>query len=126
MNKTGRKRLFSEGRHPFKEWLPQNFGCISENRMKQVLRKGFKEIVVDNVPDPMIKPHHVLIRPFYSLISSGTETASIHQNGVLMEVAENLSQLRKVYEVMKTAGLLWTVVELKAKFSEYAVLRYSR
>src|SRR5262245_62981556 len=93
--------------------------------MKQVLRKGLKQIVVDDVPDPVIKPHHVLIRPFFSLISSGTETASIHQDGVLKEVAENPSHLRKVYDVMKNAGPLRTAAELKAKFSEYAVLGYS-
>ena len=49
--------------------------------MKQVIRRGLKEIVVDEVPDPTVAPHHVLIRPQYSLISSGTETASIHQDG---------------------------------------------
>src|SRR3954466_10064317 len=68
--------------------------------MKQVLRKGFKDIVVDEVPDPIVTPHHVLVRPHYSLISSGTETASIHPD-VLKEVAQNPSQLQKVLEVAK-------------------------
>lgn len=93
--------------------------------MKQVLRKGLKDIIVDEVPDPVVTPHHVLIRPMASLISSGTETASIHQEGVLKEVAENPSHLRKVYEVMKTAGPVRTLAEVRAKFSEYAVLGYS-
>jgi len=93
--------------------------------MKQVLRKGFKDIVVEEVPDPMVAPHHVLIRPHYSLISSGTETASIHQDGVLKEVADNPSHLKKVLDVMKVAGPLRTLTEVKAKFSEYAVLGYS-
>lgn len=65
--------------------------------MKQVLRRGFKDIVVDEVPDPVVAEHHVLIRPLYSLISSGTETASIHQEGVLKEVTENPSHLRKIW-----------------------------
>src|SRR6185369_7336476 len=52
------------------------------DRMKQVLRKGLKDIVVDETPDPVVTPHHLLVRPLYSLISSGTETASIHQDGV--------------------------------------------
>ena len=93
--------------------------------MKQVLRKGLKDIVVDEVPDPVLLPHHVLIRPFYSLISSGTETADIHQEGVLKEVAENPSHLRKVWEVMKQNGPVRTVAEVRAKFSEYAALGYS-
>jgi predicted dehydrogenase/threonine dehydrogenase-like Zn-dependent dehydrogenase len=93
--------------------------------MKQVLRKGFKEIVVEEVPDPMVAPHHVLIRPYYSLISSGTETASIHQDGVLKEVADNPSHLQKIRDVMKVVGPVRTIKEVKAKFSEYAVLGYS-
>jgi predicted dehydrogenase/threonine dehydrogenase-like Zn-dependent dehydrogenase len=93
--------------------------------MKQVLRKGLKEIIVDEVPDPVVTPHHVLVRPLYSLISSGTETASIHQEGVLKEVADNPAHLRKIWDVMKVTGPARTVAEVKAKFSEYAVLGYS-
>src|SRR5579871_6470089 len=93
--------------------------------MKQVLRRGIKDIVVDEVPDPLPPPHHVLIRPLYSLISSGTETASIHQEGLLKEVADNPSHLRKIWNVMKVNGPVRTAAEVRAKFSEYAVLGYS-
>ncbi len=93
--------------------------------MKQVIRKGFKDIIVDEVPDPIVTSHHVLVRPVYSLISSGTETASIHSEGVLKEVSENPSHLRKIWEVMKDKGPARTAAEVYAKFSEYAVLGYS-
>jgi predicted dehydrogenase len=93
--------------------------------MKQVIRKGIRDIIIDEVPDPMPARHHVLIRPIYSLISSGTETASIHQEGVLKEVADNPSHLRKVWEVMKVNGPVATVREVRAKFSEYAALGYA-
>src|SRR5690242_10102171 len=93
--------------------------------MKQVLRKGLKDIVVDEVPDPKVTPHHVLVRPHASLISSGTETASIHQEGVLKEVADNPSHLRKIWDAMKSNGPMRTIAEVQAKFSEYAVLGYS-
>ncbi len=93
--------------------------------MKQVLRRGLKDIVVDEVPDPMLIAHHVLIRPIYSLISSGTETASIHQGGVLKEVSENPSHLRMIWNVIKEKGPTRTAAEVYAKFSEYAVLGYS-
>jgi predicted dehydrogenase len=92
--------------------------------MKQVLRKGFKHIVVDEVPDPMLTAHHVLIRPHYSLISSGTETASIHPD-VLKVVKDNPSHLRTVLNIAKLEGPRQTFEELKAKFSAYAVLGYS-
>ena len=93
--------------------------------MKQILRKGLKEIIVDEVPDPVVSPHHVLIRPIYSLISSGTETASIHNEGVLKAVADNPSQIGKIWNVLKAQGPLRTAAEVRAKFTEYAVLGYA-
>ena len=93
--------------------------------MRQVIRKGIKDIIVDEVPDPMAAPHHVLIRPVYSLISSGTETASIHTEGALKEVANNPSHIGKVLNVMKQQGPVRTVAEVMGKFSEYAVIGYS-
>jgi predicted dehydrogenase/threonine dehydrogenase-like Zn-dependent dehydrogenase len=93
--------------------------------MQQIIRKGIKDILVEDVPDPVAGPHHVLIRPVFSLISSGTETASIHQQGVFKEVADNPSHIKKVLDVMQTNGPIPTIREVNAKFSEYAVLGYS-
>ena len=93
--------------------------------MKQVIRKGLNEIIVDEVPDPVVIPHHILVRPLFSLISSGTETASIHQEGVLKAVADNPSHLRKIWNVLKVQGPLSTFSEVRAKLKEYAVLGYS-
>lgn len=93
--------------------------------MKQVLRKGLREIIVAEVPEPALRPQHVLIRPHYSLISSGTEMASIHMDGVVKEVAGNPSHLKKVWDAMKAAGPRRTLAETLAKFSEYAQLGYS-
>ena len=90
--------------------------------MKQVLRKGIADIIVGEVPDPVTTPHHVLVCPIFSLISAGTETASIHQEGVLKEVADNPSHIRKVLEVAKTMGPLATAREVRAKFGDYAAL----
>jgi predicted dehydrogenase len=93
--------------------------------MKQVIRRGLKEIIVDEVPDPVAIPHHVLIRPSFSLISSGTETASIHQEGVLKAIQENPSHLQKIWNVLKVQGPISTFAEVRAKLKEYAVLGYS-
>jgi predicted dehydrogenase/threonine dehydrogenase-like Zn-dependent dehydrogenase len=93
--------------------------------MKRVIRRGLREIIVDEVPDPIVVSHHVLVRPVYSLISSGTETASIHRNGVIKTVAENPSHMNKIWNVLKVAGPFRTFAEIKAKFTEYAVLGYS-
>jgi predicted dehydrogenase len=93
--------------------------------MKQVIRKGLKHIIVDEVPDPLVTPHHVLVRPVCSLISAGTETASIHQDNVLKEVAEKPSHLQTIWNAVSSNGPIPTYREVKAKFSEYAVLGYS-
>lgn len=93
--------------------------------MKQVIRKGLKHIIVDEVPDPVLLPNHVLIRSLYSLISSGTETASIHQEGVLKAVSENPSYLNKIWNAVKSVGPTQTLQEVIAKFKEYSVLGYS-
>jgi predicted dehydrogenase/threonine dehydrogenase-like Zn-dependent dehydrogenase len=92
--------------------------------MKQVLRRGLQEIVVEEVPDPVLQPHHVLIRPAYSLISSGTETDSLHQAGIVAELRHNPSHLQKVAAAVKTQGVVRTLAEVRAKFDEYAALGY--
>jgi len=93
--------------------------------MKQVIRKGLKEIIVDEVADPVASSNHVLVRPFYSLISPGTETADIHTDHIVKEVADNPSHLRTVWNVMKKTDPVSTFNEVRAKFSDYAVLGYS-
>jgi threonine dehydrogenase-like Zn-dependent dehydrogenase len=93
--------------------------------MKQVIRRGLKEIIVDEVADPQVSKNHVLVRPFYSLISSGTETADIHTDNIMKEVADNPSHLKKVWNIMQKTDPLSTINEVRAKFSEYAVLGYS-
>jgi predicted dehydrogenase len=93
--------------------------------MKQVFRKGLKHIVVAEAPAPMVVPNHVLVNPVYSLISSGTEGASIHDESLIKEVTHNPSQLRKVWEGVKTMGPGPTIAEVRAKFEEYAALGYA-
>ena len=93
--------------------------------MKQVLRKGLKEVVVDEVPDPVPSPHHVLVRPVCSLISAGTETASIHTEGLLRGVAENPSHIKKILDAVKVAGPVRVASEVSAKLKEYGALGYA-
>src|ERR1041385_3465318 len=93
--------------------------------MKQVFRKGLKHIVVAEAPAPMVVANHVLVNPVYSLISSGTEGASIHDESIIKEVTHNPSQLRKVWDGMKAMGVGPTIAEVRAKFHEYAALGYA-
>ncbi|HLM61205.1 MAG TPA: zinc-binding dehydrogenase, partial [Pyrinomonadaceae bacterium] len=93
--------------------------------MKQVIRRGLKEIIVDEVADPKPSSNHVLVRPFYSLISPGTETADIHTDSIVKEVADNPSHLQTVWNVMMKTDPISTFHEIRAKFKDYAVLGYS-
>lgn len=94
--------------------------------MKQVIRKGIGEIIIDDVPDPIAPAHHVLIKPVFSLISPGTETASIHQEGILKEVKDNPGHIRKVWNVVKVQPPSRTAAETLAKLrQDYAVIGYS-
>ena len=93
--------------------------------MKQVIRRGLKEIIVDEVADPKPASNHVLVRPFYSLISPGTETADIHTDSIVKEVADNPSHLQTVWNVMMKTDPVSTFNEVRAKFKDYAVLGYS-
>jgi predicted dehydrogenase len=93
--------------------------------MRQIVRRGLRQVIVEDVPDPVVRPHQVVIRTEASLISSGTETASIHVHGLAAEVAQNPSHVKKVWNVMKTMGPMATLAEVRARFSDYAVLGYS-
>lgn len=93
--------------------------------MKQVIRRGIKEILVDEVPAPALASHHVLVEPAFSLISSGTESASIHQEGAFLTIAEHPEHLQKIWKAFAEHGLVRTFAEVKAKFSEYSVLGYA-
>ena len=93
--------------------------------MKQVIRRGLREIIVDEVADPKPPSNHVLVHPLYSLISSGTETADIHTDSLMKEVAGNPSHLQKILNIMQKTDPISTLHEVQAKFTEYAVLGYS-
>jgi predicted dehydrogenase len=93
--------------------------------MKQVLRKGLSEIAIEEVPDPVLLPHHALIRPRCSLISSGTESAAIHREGLLKEAADHPADIRKTLDAMMTMGPSRALAEVQAKLRDFTVLGYS-
>jgi predicted dehydrogenase len=102
------------------------FGLLGfDGQMKQVIRKGLSRIIVDDVPRPVAVPHHLVVRPLTSLISSGTEGASLHGEGLLATLIEKPSHLQTVWQAVKTQGPIRAAAEVRAKFSEYAVLGYA-
>lgn len=69
--------------------------------MKQVVRRGLKEIIVAEVPAARAWRNQVLVQPHFSLISSGTETASIKTGSLVSELADNPSHIQKVLDAMR-------------------------
>ncbi|MDH3494944.1 MAG: bi-domain-containing oxidoreductase, partial [Acidobacteriota bacterium] len=49
----------------------------------------------------------------------------IHTDSTVKEVADNPSHIQKVWDIMRKTDPLATIQEVRAKFSEYAVLGYS-
>lgn len=88
--------------------------------MKQVIRWGLKEIIVDEVADPLPSKNHVQIRSSYSLISSGTKTVDIHRDKLVKEVADNSSHLQKFRNITKKTNP-FGMINMKAGLQLLAV-----
>ncbi len=97
--------------------------------MKQVFLSGKGEIGVFDVPIPGRMRDSVLVRNAFSVISSGTEGASVSQHGGLFGLYEKARSSKDV------AGKVWKLVETKGyknawnqiwnKVSDYSVMGYS-
>ncbi len=97
--------------------------------MKQVFLSGKGEIEVFDVPIPGRMHDSVLVRNAFSVISSGTEGASVSEHGGLLGLYEKARSSKDV------AGKVWKLVETKGyknawnqiwnKVSDYSVMGYS-
>lgn len=94
--------------------------------MLQVLRKGLKEIVVEEVPESSLRAGEVKIRTAYSLISSGTELAGLHVDGVLNKMVGERHRIgRMVERAVRSQGVRSTAEAVLDKFSELTITGYS-
>lgn len=81
--------------------------------MKQVVSTSGGVQVIE-VPSPMIQPGHVLVEVEYSLVSTGTETASVGYMeslgaGVASDVAQNPALLKKLVGHLRRHGIKKTL-----------------
>ncbi len=96
--------------------------------MKQVTQHNKTgEIRIDTVPLPALKPGHVLVQTRFSLISAGTEKASITQRKAsLLEKARKHPELiKKILEQVRLYGLIRTYRRVKTQLETRAPLGYS-
>ncbi len=95
--------------------------------MLQVAVSGGQVHVVD-VPEPMLRPGGVLVATSHSLISVGTESASMGGGGgesLLMKAVRNPALMRKVMDRVSTHGVKSTVELVRARVSSERPAGYS-
>lgn len=66
---------------------------------------------VKQVPDPMLRPGHVLIANAFSVISAGTERTAIElpKKSLLGKTKDRPDPVRRVLEKLKNEGILETI-----------------
>ncbi len=96
--------------------------------MKQVLqnRKSGK-VDVAEVPVPIVQPGRVLVRSVASLISAGTERASVEsaRKSLVQEARERPDLVKAVIEKARTEGLRNTFNAVRGKLASSQALGYS-
>jgi polar amino acid transport system substrate-binding protein len=96
--------------------------------MKQVLqnRKSGK-VAVGEVPVPVVQPGRVLVRTVASLISAGTERASVEsaRKSLVQEARERPDLVKAVLDKARTEGLRNTFNAVRGKLASSQALGYS-
>jgi predicted dehydrogenase/threonine dehydrogenase-like Zn-dependent dehydrogenase len=96
--------------------------------MKQLLQNlKTGEGVVADVPAPVAQPGRVLVRAAASLVSAGTERAFVElgRKSLLGKAKERPDLVGKVFEKVKSEGLLNTLQSVREKLDESHALGYS-
>ena len=94
--------------------------------MKQVLlKKG--EIIVEEVPAPIVKDNNVLVRVAYSCISTGTEISGVTSSGqsLLQKALKEPAKVKKALNLARTQGFLSTIARVKGKLDTANSVGYS-
>jgi len=91
----------------------------------QNIRNG--KLSVKEIPDPIVKPGHVLIANAFSVISAGTERAAIElaKKSLLGKAKQRPDQVRRVLEKLKNEGILNTISQVRERLDEPMTMGYS-
>jgi len=96
--------------------------------MKQVTQHNKTgEIRIESLPIPALKAGHVLVKVRFSLISAGTEKASIIQRkaSLFEKAKKNPELVRKVLDQVRLYGIIQTYRRVKTQLETRAPLGYS-
>jgi len=82
--------------------------------------------VVEEVPEPTVGRGEVKIGTAYSLISSGTEIAGLHRDGLAKEVIREREKISTLIgRAVKEQGIIKTAQGILDKFKELSITGYS-
>jgi predicted dehydrogenase/threonine dehydrogenase-like Zn-dependent dehydrogenase len=96
--------------------------------MKQVLQnQKTGDVKATDVPAPVVRPGFVLVRTAASLISAGTERATVEagQKSLLARAVQQPHLVSEVIQRAKTEGILNTVEAVRSKLGSLLALGYS-
>jgi predicted dehydrogenase len=96
--------------------------------MKQVVQ-NFRtgELLIEDLPPPALRPGGCLVRTAFSLISAGTERATIQtaKSSLAGKAIERPDLVRQVIETFKREGLRSTYQKVKSRLNRIRPLGYS-
>jgi predicted dehydrogenase/threonine dehydrogenase-like Zn-dependent dehydrogenase len=94
--------------------------------MKQVIIKSGK-IVVEEFPIPFLENNSVLVEVAYSLISTGTETASLNAAGesLVKKTLKRPENIKKAAEMIKNQGISKLLYKIKNQAETFYPIGYS-
>ena len=95
--------------------------------MKQIVQKPKAGVVVEEVPAPALRSEGVLVRNHASLISAGTEraTVSVGSASLLTTARERPDLVRRVLKMVRTQGWRATLQKVRARMGASTPLGYS-
>ena len=96
--------------------------------MKQVLQNAKTgEVSVMDVPAPVIRAGHVLVRAAASLISAGTERSSVEaaQKNLITRAIEQPHLVKQALDKARTEGVGRTINAIRGKLASFMALGYS-
>jgi polar amino acid transport system substrate-binding protein len=96
--------------------------------MKQLAQKlGGGQVTVEEVPIPACAPGMVVIQNYYSVISAGTEAATVRtaQSNLLYKARHKRKELRQVLEICQRQGPAQAYRAVMKRLDAYSPLGYS-
>ena len=95
------------------------------HQVLQYLNDG--KTVVEDVPVPLVRPRHLLIRTAASVISPGTERMLLDfgKASYIEKARQQPDKVRMVFDKIRTDGLLPTITAVQAKLEQPIALGYS-